>query len=424
MGIAYNLCNINALQTIALLFVLHYKHIMDNINKRARELLPETSKILSDIVKIPSTSGKEKEVVDYLLNALKKSGCDKVWRDGLGSVIGKIGNGPNVIAIDSHIDVVDVGDKAQWNGDPFSGEIKNGKLLGRGTADQKAGMASSITAAKLMKEFSLVPESCTVLITGTVMEEDCDGLCWKYLIEKEKIKPSVCIITEPTSLNVYRGHRGRLETEVVVRGKSAHGSAPERGVNAIYKMSKLIKEIENMGLRGGEDFLGKGTVVISDIKSSGPSLCAVPDYCKIYLDRRLGLGETKESIVNELQDAASNAGVDIEINFPVYNGVAYTGNKYSMEKHFPPWVIDESHSAVRAMVDSVKESFNPNPKIDKWTFSTNATVICGEYGIPCVGLGPGNEEQAHSPNEWVETEDLWKAAAAYAQFPKKYLEAQ
>jgi len=390
--------------------------MVSDLLEKAKSLEPEIAKFLADIISIPSLSGEEKAVVDRIGMEMKKVGFDEVRVDGLGSIIGRIGKGKKMIAMDAHIDTVGVGSRDLWNFDPFKGFVKDGKVWGRGAADQKGGMASMVYAGKLIKDLGLEGDY-TLLVTGTVMEEDCDGLCWQYLIKKEKIRPDVCVITEPTGLKIYRGHRGRMEMEVSVKGKSAHGSAPERGDNAIYKMAPLALKIGELNEKLKRDaFLGKGTVVVSQISSVGPSQCAVPDGCSIYLDRRLTAGETKDIAVKQIEEIVRQAGGKVVI--PKYEKAGYTGKVYPTEKYYPTWTIPEDHKAVKAAVAAYKELFGGTPKIDKWTFSTNGVAICGMHNIPCVGFGPGFEEQAHAPNEWTPTEHLWKAAAFYARFPK------
>jgi len=390
----------------------------DKLLNLAKSYEPQIAKFLADIISIPSLSGEEKAVVDRIGQEMKKVGFDEVRVDGLGSVIGRIGKGKTVIAMDAHIDTVDVGNRDLWNFDPFKGFVRDGKVWGRGAADQKGGMASMVYAGKLIKDLGLEGDY-TLLVTGTVMEEDCDGLCWQYLIKEEKIRPDVCVLTEPTGLRIYRGHRGRMEMEVSVKGKSAHGSAPERGDNAIYKMAPLTLKISELNEKLKNDpFLGKGTVVVSQISSVGPSQCAVPDGCSIYLDRRLTAGETKEIAVKQIDEIVKQAGGRVVV--PKYEKAAYTGKVYPTEKYYPTWAIPEDHKAVKAAVQTCKELFGVVPAIDKWTFSTNGVAICGMHNIPCIGFGPGFEEQAHAPNEWIPVEHLVKAAAFYAWFPRRY----
>jgi putative selenium metabolism hydrolase len=390
---------------------------MKEILELARKYEKEVSNFLVDIAKIESLSGGEGKVVERISAEMKKIGFDKVWVDGLGSVIGQIGTGKKKIAFDAHIDTVNVGNRSLWNFDPHDAHIKDGKIWGRGVADQKGGMASMVYAGKIIKELGLAKDS-TVYMVGSVMEEDCDGLCWQHLIKEDGLKPNLVVLTEPTSLNIYRGHRGRMEIEVAVSGISCHGSAPERGVNAIYKMSKIVSGIEKLNDKLiKDDFLGKGTIVVSQISGNGPSQCAVADRCSIYIDRRLTWGETEETALREIREVAVDAGLGkIEISVPEYKNKAYTGKIYPTKKYYPTWKLEPNHEAIVRAEKVFTEVFAEKPRTDKWTFSTNGVAIMGMHQIPCIGFGPGNEEQAHAPNEWTPVEHLVKASAFYAAY--------
>lgn len=390
------------------------------IATRAKELEGETARFLMDMVRVPSFSGTEGEVIQVIKAEMEKVGFDEVRVDGLGNVIGRIGNGPRVIAFDAHIDTVYPGDLSLWDFDPFTPKIEDGKVWGRGTVDQEGGMASMVTAGKMIKEMGL-NEQFTLYFTGTVMEEDCDGLCWKYLINEEKIRPEMVVITEPTNMNIYRGHRGRMEMQVKVKGLSCHGSAPERGDNAIYKISRIALEIEKLHERLAVDpFLGKGSICVSQVFFTGPSQCAVPDSATLSLDRRLTFGETKEIAVAEVKDAAARAGYpDAEVVILEYAEKAYTGLVYPMEKYYPTWAIPENSPWVVDAVDAYEKTLGKKPFVDKWTFSTNGISIAGMEGIPCIGLGPGNEVLAHFPNEHCPIEHLSGASAFYAALVAK-----
>ncbi len=385
---------------------------------KAKEYADYTAKNLSTLIKHKSLSCQEKEVASEIIKMMEEAGFDKVKIDGLGNVIGRIGNGKKIIAIDGHIDTVDLGNLDAWEFDPLGGEIKDGYVLGRGTTDQTGGPVAAITAGRILKESGL-ENDVTLYVTATVMEEDCDGLCWKYIVEEDKIKPDCVIVTEPTNLNIYRGHRGRMEIEVSFYGLSAHGSAPERGKNAIYMASRAAIEIEKLNERLADDpFLGKGSITISEFVSSSPSLCAVSDFAKIHLDRRLTWGEDKELALNEIKNIVE--GMNAKVELLQYEETAYTGLKYGMEKYYPTWKIEEDHPVIQNGVKTFKELFNQEPVVDKWTFSTNGVTINGIYKIPVIGFGPGNEELAHAPNEKVAIEHLVKASAFYAMFVNNY----
>ena len=395
---------------------------MKNIYQQIRELSLKyeslTAEFLAKMIQTPTFSGKEGDVIQVIKAEMEEVGFDKIRIDGLGSIIGTIGNGKRLIAFDAHIDTVYPGNLDNWDFPPHAGKIENGKVWGRGASDQLGGMASMVYAAKIIKELDLNSEF-TILFVGSVMEEDCDGIAWEHLIAEDDVWPELVVSSEPTSLNIYRGHRGRMEMIVEANGISCHGSAPERGVNAIYKMAKIALEVEKLNDRLQEDeFLGKGTITISIFESGSPSQCAVADYAKIQLDRRLTWGETKELAVSQLEDCCRRAGVeDARVSVLNYDATAYTGKKCSAEKYFPTWKLEQGSPYLKTAEVAYTKTLKSKPKIDKWTFSTNCVFIMGKHPeIKCLGMGPGDEDQAHAPNEMTRVSDLSAAAAFYAGY--------
>lgn len=391
---------------------------MSDVYSKIKELSEKyadyTARNLSRLVQIKSLSAQERDVQLELKRQMEEAGFDEVFIDGLGNVIGRIGNGKRILAIDGHMDTVDIGNKDNWEFDPLGGEIRDGYVHGRGTVDQEGGPAAFVTAGKILKELGF-NRDLTIYFVGSVMEEDCDGLCWKYIVEEDKIRPDFVISTEPTNLNIYRGHRGRMEMQVHFYGVSAHGSAPERGKNAIYMASKVALEVEKLNERlKFDEFLGKGSITVTEFTSSSPSLCAVSDYARIHLDRRLTWGETKESAVAEIEELIK--GMNARVEVLNYSEKAYTGLEYGMEKYYPTWKMPEDSEIVQKGVSTYQKLFGNAPKVDKWTFSTNGIMTCGTYKIPTIGFGPGNEVLAHAPNEKVPISDLVAATAFYAAF--------
>lgn len=391
---------------------------MLNWNAKVMELAEKyrdyTAQNLSSLVRIRSLSADESAMAAELKRQMLAAGFDEVRLDGLGSVLGKVGKGKRLIAVDAHIDTVDQGNLDNWSEDPFSGRIADGFVFGRGSVDQKGGAAAMVTAGRILAELGL-DNDFSVLFTGTVMEEDCDGLCWKYIIEEEKIRPELVVITEPTALGIYRGHRGRMEIHARFKGLSSHGSAPERGKNAIYMGARACLAIEALNETLPFDaFLGKGTVTVSEFVSGSPSLCAVADSARLHLDRRLTRGETMDSALREIRELVE--GLPAEIEVLNYRQKAYTGREYGMEKYYPTWVLEPDHPVVARAEKVYRSLFSAEPRVDKWTFSTNAVTINGLYGIPTVGFGPGNEVLAHAPDEKVSIDDLVKASAFYALY--------
>ena len=380
----------------------------------AKALEPDLAAFMQAIIRIPSLSSKEGAVIERMRAEMLRVGFDEVIVDPMGNLIGRMGSGPFVVAFDGHADTVDTGDLALWDRDPHSGDIEDGVLYGRGASDQKGGIASAVYAGALLKKAG-IPDSITLYVTATVQEEDCDGLCWQYIVNENGLRPDLVVITEPTSLRIYRGQRGRMEMEVHTSGISCHGSAPERGINAVYKMADIIADIEGLNERlEPREPLGKGTVTISEIRSTSPSLCAVADGCTIHLDRRLTVGETEATSVAEILALPSVQASNATVTVLDYAVPSHTGLTYPTRKYYPTWGIDEDDPAVLTAVSAYQAAFGSEPETGFWTFSTNGVAIAGMHGIPSIGFGPGHEHFAHAPNEQVEIEHLVRCTAFYS----------
>ncbi|NLA70890.1 MAG: YgeY family selenium metabolism-linked hydrolase [Clostridiaceae bacterium] len=394
----------------------------DRVRELAESYREDMVKFLRDLIKIGGESCEEKDKALRIKEEMEKLGFDKAEIDGLGNVLGWMGTGDRIISYDGHIDTVGIGEIKNWEFDPYDGYENETEIGGRGASDQLGGVVSSVYGAKMMKDLGLLTDEYKVLVAGTVQEEDCDGMCWLYLIERGDIRPEFVVSTEPTDMHVYRGHRGRMEIRVDVKGISCHGSAPERGENAIYKMADILKEVEALNDDLADDpFLGKGTVTTSQIFYTSPSRCAVADSCAISLDRRLTWGETWESALEEIRELPSVKKYGAVVSMYDYDRPSWTGEVFEQECYFPTWVIPEDAPQTVALVDAYTNLYGA-PKVDKWTFSTNGVAIMGRHGIPCIGLGPGKEAQAHAPNEITWKEDLVRCAAIYSVMPALYMD--
>lgn len=394
---------------------------IDEVLRLAEKYKDHMSRFLRDMIAIPSESCQEEKIVLRIKEEMEKVGFDKVEIDPMGNILGYIGHGKHVIAMDAHIDTVGVGDANLWNYNPYEGYEDEEIILGRGASDQEGGMASMVYAGRIIKDLGLEDEY-TLIVTGTVQEEDCDGLCWQYIINEDGIRPEFVISTEPTSCNIYRGQRGRMEIKVTTRGVSCHGSAPERGDNAIFKMAPILIELRALAANlMDNDFLGKGTLTVSEIFYSSPSRCAVADGCSISIDRRLTYGETWEYALEQIRNLPAVKSAKAEVEIYTYERPSYTGLVYPTESYFPTWILPEEHIVCETAVDAYKQLFREEPLVDKWIFSTNGVSIMGRYGIPCIGFGPGHEDQAHAPNEKTWKDELTKCAAMYAIIPKLYV---
>jgi putative selenium metabolism hydrolase len=246
-------------------------------------------------------------------------------------------------------------------------------------------------------------------------------LCWQHIIREDNIRPECVVVTDSTDCKVMRGQRGRMEIVVTAAGRSCHGAMPERGDNAVYKIARVIAEIEKLNARlRTDDFLGKGTITVSHVDCRTPGLCAIPDQARIHLDRRLTTGETKTAALREVRDAVRRAGVKATVTVPRYEKPTHTGLMYPSESCFPTWCAPPDAPQIQAAVDTHRSLFGRRPTVDRWTFSTNAVAIAGKFGIPCVGYGPASERVAHTVKDSVPIAQMVKCAAFYAAYPQVY----
>jgi len=429
----------------------------EKVLELAKKYEKNMTKFLRDLVKIPGESAQEEGVIKRIEQEMRALDFDKIQIDPMGNILGFIGKGKKIIGFDAHIDTVGIGNRGNWNFDPYDGYETESEIGGRGTSDQLGGIVSAVYGAKIIKELNLISEEYSVMVTGTVQEEDCDGLCWEYIIKEDKIRPEFVVSTEPTDGGIYRGQRGRMEIRVDVTGISCHGSAPERGDNAIYKMAEILLNIRDLNENDASDeneikglvkmldekyneqwkearFLGRGTVTTSEIFFTSPSRCAVADSCSISLDRRMTAGETFESCLEEIRALPAVKKYNAKVSMYNYERPSWTGLVYPIECYFPTWVMPEDHKVTEALKESYEALYGNKrtgsteteqervnrPLVDKWTFSTNGVSIMGRNGIPVIGFGPGAEAQAHAPNEKTWKDDLVKCAAVYALLPSVY----
>jgi putative selenium metabolism hydrolase len=399
----------------------------DTFVQAAARHQPAAVDFLRELVRTPSLSGDEARVVELVGRRMREVGFDEVRVDPFGNVWGRIGSGRRVVAFDAHLDTVDVGDRALWQVDPFGAEVTGGVVYGRGASDQKAGMAALVETGAVLRELGFEAD-LTVWVVGSVLEEDCDGLCWHYILNEGLMRPDLVVLTEPTDLEVYRGHRGRMEIELTLRGVSCHGSAPERGVNAIHRMAPVLAGIEALAGRLGDDpFLGPGSITTTEVRSTSPSLCAVADSCTIHLDRRLTAGETDRDALGEIEaivartapPPALTRGVAAvpgppELRVPEFRRPSHTGLVYPMRQYFPAWTTPADDPLVAVALEARRAAIGPTVGAGKWTFSTNGVATCGLHGVPTLGFGPASEVHAHAPTDQCPVDHLGKAIAFYA----------
>jgi putative selenium metabolism hydrolase len=388
--------------------------IQKHVNASREELI----QFMLEICEIPSMNSKIGPVGERIQAEMKKLGFDEVRFDKMGNTIGRIGNGNRAIVYDSHIDTVGVGNPSEWNWDPFKGKIEDGVLYARGACDEKGSTPGMIYGLAMARDLGLL-EGWTAYYFGN-MEEWCDGIAPNTFVEVDpKVKPDFVVIGEPTKMQVYRGHKGRLEMKVTSRGKSAHAASNHLGDNAIYKLLPVIAGIRDLEPQlGDHEFLGHGKIAVTDMLVQTPSINAVPDAAVIFIDRRITFGETKEQVRAQVEALIPDEYKGtVKLDELFYDEPSYTGFVFPVDKYFPAWALEDDHPLVQAGHLARDQIGLPQAPSGKWNFSTNGTYWAGKAGIPSIGFGPGDEETAHTVNDSVSLDDMVKATEFYALLP-------
>ena len=392
--------------------------LTQQVRERVEAYREDIIQFLRDIVAIPSYDSQIGPVGERIAEEMRKLGFDEVRFDVQGNILGRIGNGPSILLYDSHIDTVGIGDPEAWEWDPFIGKIEDGIFFGRGTCDEKGSTPGMIYGLAIARDLGLL-DGWTAYYFGN-MEEWCDGIAPNVLVEVEGIRPDFVVIGEPTKMQVYRGHKGRVEMQVVAKGRSAHAASNELGDNAIYKMLPVIAGIRDMEPQLGDDpFLGHGKITVSDMHVKTPSINAVPDEATIFIDRRMTFGEEKDEAVAQVAALIPEGQEkDFEVSVLQYRDESYTGFVFEVEKYFPAWALPEDAPIVQAGVEAASAYLGRPVPTGKWNFSTNGIYWMGKAGIPSIGFGPGDEIYAHRVDERVPLDEVVDATGFYALFPK------
>lgn len=373
-------------------------------------------RFMRELVAIPSMDSQIREVGERVQAEMDLLGFDKTWFDPQGNIVGRIGSGTRSILFDSHLDTVGIGDPDEWSWDPFEGKVEDGVLFARGASDEKGSTPGMVYGLAIAERLGLL-EGWTAYYFGN-MEEWCDGLSSRVLIEEEGIRPDYVVIGEPTKMQVYRGHKGRVEIKVTAKGKSAHAASNELGDNAIYKLLPIIDAISKLEPDLGDDpFLGHGKITVTDMEVETPSINAVPNRATIYIDRRLTFGEEPEreiERIRELIPAGNREAGDVTVELLRYDDPSYTGYVKVVDKIFPAWAVPEDHPLIQAGLEACRLIGLPDHRPGKWDFSTNGNYWVGRAGIPALGFSPADEKTAHTVLDSVPLDDVVKSAEFYA----------
>ncbi len=380
------------------------------------------TKFAQTLVQTTSFSGMEGALGQILAQEMNRVGFDEVSIDDLGNVIGRVGSGQGPILLYyTHLDTVGIGDINAWQQDPFAGTIEGDILYGRGASDPKGSLASLVYGVKLLKEARTSLKG-TLYVVGGVQSEPAEGVAIRYLIEKGGLQPDWVVLGAPTNMQINRGHRGRVQLEVVVQGKACHAATPNRGVNAIYGASRIIFSLELMGSMLGDDhFVGPGTMAVTHIENIERTKNVIPDHCAFIIDRRLSLGETEAHALAEVQGLIAKEGVVGHVKVTEFKSVSYTGKTCTQKKSYPAWVTEEKDPLIKKVGKSAQAITGFKPPLGRWDFSTAGVYTMGYAGIPTIGFGPGEERYAHIANERVSLKDCFTAARVYAQIAQDLL---
>ena len=394
-----------------------------SLKQKVNENREEIIQFLRELCAIPSMEGQLKEVGERIGAEMTRLGYDEVRFDKMGNILGRIGSGKRVLVYDSHIDTVGVGDPAAWDWDPFKGKVENGILYARGAVDEKGSTPGMVYGLSFARDLGWL-EDTTVYYFGN-MEEWCDGIAPNTFVEVDpKVRPDFVLIGEPTKMQVYRGHKGRIELKVTAKGRSAHAASHYLGDNAVYKMMAIITQIRELDRRmrfgmGYHPVLGYPSIAVTDVSARTASLNAVPDQFTIFIDRRITLNEPHDEVIAQIKGLIPDYLQDeIQVEELFYDEPSYTGFVFPVSKFYPAWMLDDAHPLTQAGQDSVTALWGESRPLGTWDFSTNGTYWAGKAGIPSIGFGPGDEKHAHTMLEQVPLDEVVEATEFYALLPK------
>ena len=395
------------------------KTILHELRRRVDAERHQITSFLREICAIPSCENQIRACGERVAAEMRGLGYDEIFWDQMGNIVGKIGTGDVALLYDSHIDTVGVGDPDEWDWDPFEGKVEDGILYARGACDEKGSTPGMVYGLAIARDLGLL-EGVTAYYFGN-MEEWNDGQSPHAFVQTEGVKPDFVVIGEPTKMQIYRGHKGRVEFKIVAKGRSAHAASNYLGDNAIYKLLPIIERISHIEPQlGDHDFLGQGRITVTDMEVKTPSINAVPDEATIYVDRRITFGEEPQAELERLRDIIGDRD-DIRAEILVYDEPSYTGFVMPLDKIYPAWAFEEDEPIVSAGLAAAQTLYGETDT-GKWDFSTNGIYWAGKAGIPSIGFAPGNEIHAHTVLDQVPLEDVVRSTEWYALFPSILLQ--
>jgi succinyl-diaminopimelate desuccinylase len=380
---------------------------------RKRELIDLTTRL----IQIPTENppGNEKKAFLFLKPILSKMGFNiktLLSPKGRWNIIAekRWGKGGRRLIFNGHLDVVPAGHLAQWKYPPFQGRLEKGRIYGRGASDMKGGISSFLHAISLIDRSNIHLDQGAVVLHLVSDEESHGHQGTGFLTDKRMIRGDSAIVGEPTDLEPVISQKGALWLRISTRGKSAHGSRPHAGINAIEKMKKAIDQLHSISLEEEHPLLGKPTFNIGMIQG-GTKINIVPERCEIELDRRMLPGEEKEKILRTIREAFDS----LQLQDPLF--------QYEIEEiaFAEPSEIIPDEEIVKVGVEAIKEVRGEMPRIRGFSGFTDSRFYIKQFRIPTLILGPGGTDQSHTTNESVDVDALVQAAQIYGLIILQYL---
>ena len=374
---------------------------------------------LQRLIQTPSLPGEEGAIAQLVMTEMDKLGYDEVFSDEAGNVIGCIrGNGDaQPVMLNTHLDHVDVGEHNAWPHPPFGAEIHDDRIWGRGAVDIKGPLAAQVYGAARLKSKGLTPPG-DVYVSGVVYEE-IGGLGARHLATH--LPPMLIVIGEPSNNELRRGHRGRLELQLHVKGKSVHASRPRIGVNPLEVVSKFILLLG--GLEMAEDVdLGRSTVVPTLLKTDQISSNVVPGEVWLTLDWRNVPNESEEEVIEKLNRLAQQClipGASASVYIPTEERVCYTDFSMEIPACSNAFVTRSNDEILLTAENILADTFGTKPPVDLWRFATDGGHFI-RAGAQCIGFAPGDDKLAHTVDEHIPISQIDQALDGYEALAREW----
>jgi succinyl-diaminopimelate desuccinylase len=352
------------------------------------------------IVQTPSLPGEEGEVAALVREEMEDLGYDEVWTDDWGNVVGLLrgrGVGRSVM-LNGHMDHVDPGEADEWAHPPYGAEIHEGRMWGRGVADMKGPLAAMIHAVGVLAQEDKRPAGDVYV--AAVVQEEVGGLGTKELVKG--VHPDVAVVGEATSNQLARGHRGRIEVVVRVRGKSVHASVPDQGVNPHAVLARFIQRLETLSLAMDETF-GSSSVAPTLYLTNQQSSNVIPGEARLHLDWRNVPGEGAEEVLAQLQPLLESClsevpGSEGELTLHTRDLRTYTGLTGTFPAVFPSFGLPAEHRLVQRGQEILARALSRPVEVEIWRFATDGGHLM-EAGVPTIGFGPAEAQELHTVGE-------------------------